>query len=234
MFDLTLIDPNIIFLVFVFGLWTGVTAAYVTGSGVLEFIALGTVGLSILVMTQMSTSWLAVMAIVIGICGFLITPFIKREYAPYALIGLGLQAIGGFFLFGAGGVSPLILALTTITPFAYYYFALIPLMDKMRETPSASRDELLVGKRGRVMMPLDPIGTVNVESEMWTAISEDEYAEAGREVIVVAREGLKLIVEPLKLKNDSHEFASHINSEHDELNTDTETPNGFNHQPLEQ
>lgn len=228
MFDFSMIDPNIIFLIFVFGLWTGVTAAYVAGTGVLEFVALGTVAFSILVMTQMNTSWLAVVAIVVGICVFLITPFIKREYATYALIGLGLQAVGGFFLFGAGAVSPIILALTTVTPFAYYYFALIPLMDKMRMEAPASRDEQLVGKRGRVMMPLDPIGTVNVESEMWTAISEDENVEAGREVIVVAREGLKLIVEPLKRKNESQELVSVANAE------PTDNTNGFNHQPLGQ
>lgn len=195
-------NPDIVYLLLVFGLWTGVTAAYVAGTGVLEFVALGSIAASIFAMTQMDTNWLAVMAIVIGISGFIVTPFIKREYAPFALIGLGVQTVGAIFLFAGAGVSIISIGLTVVVPLVYYQFALIPLMEKARHASTATREEQVIGKIGRVMNTLDPMGTVNVDSELWTAVTEGDHIEAGREVIVIDREGLRLIVEPIKRKNE--------------------------------
>src|SRR5690606_9046803 len=91
------------------------------------------------------------------------------------------------------------IALTVAVPFLYYQFVLLPLMDKMKDLPTSHRDDFLVGSVGRVMKALDPMGTVLVNSELWTAYSE-EHVEAGREVIVVAKSGLRLEGEPLKAK----------------------------------
>jgi membrane-bound ClpP family serine protease len=53
----------------------------------------------------------------------------------------------------------------------------------------------IVGRTGRATTRLDPLGTVQIESELWTAVSDHvSVIEAGDEVEVVAVDGLKLLV----------------------------------------
>ena len=62
-----------------------------------------------------------------------------------------------------------------------------------RRQVSAGREEL-VGKTAEVKVALDPKGTVFVEGEQWTAISETGRVEPGEEVIITKVDGLKLYV----------------------------------------
>jgi len=62
-----------------------------------------------------------------------------------------------------------------------------------RHQVSAGREEL-VGKTAEVKVALDPKGTVFVEGEQWTAISETGRVEPGEEVIITKVDGLKLYV----------------------------------------
>jgi membrane-bound serine protease (ClpP class) len=201
--DFSTIDPNIIYLALVYGLWTGVTAVYVPGTGLLETKAFIALAISIGILSQLSTNWIAVIMIVIGVSAFIVVPFLRREYANMALAGLALQGLGGLVLFDDQTVSPFIIALTMLAPFAYFHFVLIPMLDRLQQEKIIEKDDLLVGQRGKVMKALDPVGTINVNSESWTAVS-DEPLEAGTEVIVVERNGLQLIVEAVKHKRQSH------------------------------
>ena len=54
--------------------------------------------------------------------------------------------------------------------------------------------EELIGKTAEVITPLEPKGTVFVEGERWSAISESGPVEPGEEVIITRAEGLKLYV----------------------------------------
>ena len=58
---------------------------------------------------------------------------------------------------------------------------------------SAGREEL-VGKTAEVKVALDPKGTVFVEGEQWTAISEAGRVEPGEEVTISRVDSLKLYV----------------------------------------
>lgn len=62
-----------------------------------------------------------------------------------------------------------------------------------RQKVSAGREDL-IGRRAEVRTPINPKGTVLIEGELWTAISEGERIESGEEVIVTRVEGLKLWV----------------------------------------
>jgi len=55
----------------------------------------------------------------------------------------------------------------------------------------------VIGLRGRVTKPLNPVGTVLVNSESWTARST-EMLPLDAEVIVTAKRGLELVVEKAK------------------------------------
>ncbi len=194
-------DPNIIYLALVFSLWVGVTAAYVPGTGIIEGAAiLGVIG-SLFVLAQLPTNWLAVLVLVVGVSSFIVTPFLRHQYAIIAVGGLGLQAAGGLLLFrGSISVSVLVIVLTILIPFAYHQWVLLPMIDNLSRQPSEGKDDLLVGTIGRVTKEINPIGAVNVNSESWTATS-DQKIRVGDNVIVVERIGLQLVVEKIKKKN---------------------------------
>ena len=58
----------------------------------------------------------------------------------------------------------------------------------------AGREEL-IGKTAEVLVALEPKGTVFIEGERWSAISEAGRVEPGEEVIITKVEGLKLYVD---------------------------------------
>lgn len=204
MFDLSTVDPNIIYLVLVLGLWASVTAVYVTGTGIMEILAVGGLLLSVAALTQMSTNWLALLLLVVGVSVFIIVPFIRRELAQYALLGLILQTVGGLLLFSSGpGVSPFVIALTVVVSYGYYQYVLLPVLRNALDKPVEDKDTLIIGKTGRVVKALNPIGTVNVESELWTAEALDGHIASGERVVVVQRNGLQLMVESTKRKRES-------------------------------
>ena len=58
---------------------------------------------------------------------------------------------------------------------------------------SAGREEL-VGKTAEVQAALNPKGTVFIQGERWTAISETGRVEPGEEVIISRVDSLKLYV----------------------------------------
>jgi membrane-bound ClpP family serine protease len=54
--------------------------------------------------------------------------------------------------------------------------------------------EELIGRTAEVLIALEPKGTVLIEGERWSAISEAGRVEPGEEVIITKVEGLKLYV----------------------------------------
>ncbi len=196
-----MIDPNVVYLALIFGLWLGVTGAYLPGTGVIEVLALVVLGGAALALVNMPTNWLAVLLLLVGVSGFIVVPFIRREYASFALGGLVLQGVGGWILFNGLQVSPVIIGLTLLLPLLYHQFVLLPMLDKARAEPVMNEDQLLVGARGRVVKSLDPTGTIHLRGELWTATSYDgKSLPVGREVIVIERDGLQVVVEGIKAK----------------------------------
>lgn len=201
--DLTIVDPNIIYLGLIVGLWLGITALYVPGTGALEAVAITMLVAIFFVLTQVNTNWMAVLMLVIGVGSFLTLPFVSLRWAQYAEVGLALQAAGGYWLFYAGAVSPILIGLTIILAFLYHRKVLLPMLRANREAAALpTDDDRLIGAVGRVVKTIDPTGTVNVYSELWTARSK-KTIETGKEIVVVDRNGLELIVEALKPKRDS-------------------------------
>jgi membrane-bound serine protease (ClpP class) len=203
--DAAVIDPNLVYLALVFSLWIGVTAAYVPGTGFIEVLALaGLVG-SLVVLSHMPVQWWAVLLLVVGVSGFMVMPFIKTQLAALAVGGLALQGIGALLLFSGGMmVSPFVIFLTLAIPLAYHQWVLLPMLKTVSQQPTSDKDELLIGMRGRVTKEINPIGTVNVNSELWTAAS-DEHLKPGDEIVVVERNGLQLVVEGIKRKRRDDE-----------------------------
>lgn len=202
----TLLDPNIVYLLLLFGLWSAVTAAYIPGTGLVEVLS-GAASLgAIVLMMSMPTNWLAVLVLVIGVGGFLVMPFINQRFALLATGGLVLQAMGSLFLFNGLMVSPVLIAGTIAVALLYHRYVLMALRNNYAKLPQIDDDASFIGAVGRVVGRIDPVGTVQAGGELWTARS-DRPLEAGEEVVVIDREGLVVTVEGIKRKRETLEEA---------------------------
>lgn len=193
------IDPNLVYLILLGAMWLSVTAAYVPGTGVLEVLAAVGVIASVAILAAMPTNWLSVVAIVVGTLGFFTLPLLNRRLTLLAFVGLGLQVLGTLTLFNGAAISIPLLVVIIIATLLYYRFALLPVLESQRSKAALIDDEPIIGVRGYVQRRLDPVGTVRVRGESWTARS-DQVLEPGTEIVVVDQEGLTLFVEAEKPK----------------------------------
>lgn len=194
-----ILDANVVYLALIAALWLGVTATYIPGTGLLEVLSAAIAVGVVLVLGNMPTNWGAVIILIVGTLSFIIMPFLNRQWIALAIGGLILQGVGSLFMFSGLQVSPLIIGLILVLSLAYHRYVLIPVLEKTRNQPLVDDDTALIGARGRVISAVDPVGTVNVRGELWTANSE-EPLRAGEEVIVVERDGLNIFVEGVKQK----------------------------------
>lgn len=200
------IDPNLMYIALLAGLWIGVTAAYVPGTGVVEFLAFLILVGSFIALTTLATNWIAVVALVVGVAAFLVLPFLGERYGRFAELGLIGQAIGGYLLFNDAQVSPILIGITLVLSVAYNRGVLLPTMRSQRQRNEYDESQEVLGIRGRVVKDLDPVGTVYVNKELWRARSENETLTKDTPIIVVAQEGLELIVEKAK-REDTPAYA---------------------------
>lgn len=198
------LDPNVMYLVLLAGLWLAVMAIYIPGTGLVEVLAALVTVSTLVMLAQMPTNWVALFAVVVGVMGFLILPLVDQRFSLVAIVGLFLQTVGGLTLFNGMSVSWMVVAVTVLASVVYYRFVLTKTLAIQQTKPAMIDDQPLIGKIGRVQRALDPIGTVFVRGESWTARA-DEPIEAGAPVIVVGREELTLFVEPVKQKRREEE-----------------------------
>jgi membrane-bound ClpP family serine protease len=97
-------------------------------------------------------------------------------------------------------VSPFVIGIVMLLLATYCQFVLLPaLRIGLAPHATSTKDDELVGIIGKATTDINPMGTVLVESEIWTATS-DYAIKAGESVVVIERDGLQLIVESLKRK----------------------------------
>ncbi len=206
MIETLLRDPNAVYVTLILAIWLAVTSAHMPGTGILEVLAVGGLGASVMLLASMPTNWTAVLLLVIGVLIFIIVPFIKQQYTTFSLSGLVLQAAGGALLFSEQPVSLPTIAVTVVLSLAYHFFILLPALRNMSTEPALTREDTIIGAVGRVVTALDPIGTVYAGGENWSATGS-ERLQPGEQIVVVDREGLQLIVESVKRKAMPHEPA---------------------------
>jgi membrane-bound serine protease (ClpP class) len=202
-------DPNIAFILLVLGVLcvaieffhptvlVGLTGAFCLA---LAFYGAGSLPLNIL----------GVILVVLGIVMLILEPAVPSH---------GLLTVGGIVSFVIGAVAfygspgpylpaasvawPIIAVMTAAA--AAYGLVIVRTLLALRNRPVpegvglvGSEDEV-VGKEGVVERDLDPSGTVYVARESWSAILEGgESAPRGTKVRVIRKEGLTLVVEPVK------------------------------------
>jgi membrane-bound ClpP family serine protease len=195
--DPILINSNLVYVILMAGLWLSATGTYIPGTGIVEISGgLLLVG-GLVAMSLMPTNWIAVIVLVLGASVFFLLPLLKPQLMRIAEVGLLVQGIASLFLFTGEAVSPVLVAIMVLLAWLYHHNVLAPLLKEQHQLSFTQKEAFLVGRRGRVVAPVDPKGTVQVKGELWTARSHSRL-ESGTEVVVIEQNGLELEVEKAK------------------------------------
>ena len=96
-------------------------------------------------------------------------------------------------MFQIGSPDPWLVAIVAVGFAAFLAFTIIWGIRAHRQRVLAGREDL-IGKIAEVRTAMIPKGTVFVEGENWTAISDKGRVEPGEEVLITKVDGLKLRV----------------------------------------
>ncbi len=208
-----MLDANIAYLVLLASLWLVISAIHFPGTGMFEVLALVVSIIAVALLISMPTNWGAAVLVVSGMLSALVTPFFGRQYEWIAVGGMILAAVAASFLFTGMAISPAVILLMTSAGLIFQRFALLPTIEHQRAHPAMLDDQPIVGMRGYVHRALNPVGTVYVQGELWTAraSSSDTLLTEGAEIVVVERDGLTLLVEPVKQKRTEISADEHLN-----------------------
>jgi membrane-bound serine protease (ClpP class) len=139
--------------------------------------------------------------IILGIA-LLVAELFLPSFGTLGVGGIIAFVLGSLFLFDTSR-SDLVLDPRIVFAAAATFgaFSLIVgfLVAKTQRRPARLGSEGLIGERGEVRKPIEPgrPGQVFVHGEYWSAVAEEPVPE-GSEVEVVAVEGLRLRVRPVK------------------------------------
>jgi membrane-bound serine protease (ClpP class) len=189
-----LTNPNVVYVLLIIGLWAAAAAFYVPGTGLLEVAAVVGLVLAIAGLTQLPVNVVGMILIVVA--GLLFIIDLKVHSVALAVGAAVSLVLGSVFLFPPSDstlrLSPWLIGGVTLASLGFFGVAISAAMRAQRLRAKVTA-ETIVGHRGVVTAPIDPVGTVQVHSELWTAVA-DESIGAGEEVEVTALEGLRVRV----------------------------------------
>lgn len=189
--------PNLLYLLLVAGVWTSTLAVISPGTGVYELLALVTLGgTGVGLFFVPFNSW-ALLPLALGLIVFIGGLWQRKWERPAVLLAGILFSIGSILLFendaGKAAVNPFLAVVMTLITLGFYWFAISRVISAHR-LQSTHDPSLVLDQIGDVRTALDPVGTVYVGGELWSAWA-DEVIPVGVEIKVKDREGLVLEVE---------------------------------------
>jgi len=190
--------PSLVYLLLIAGVWLAAMAIVSPGTGLLEIGAV-----AILVMAGIGTLQLPVdlwALAVIGVGAALFVGALRwKRTALWLVLSALLMSTGSAFLLGlqAGkpAVHPLLAAAVSALTVGFFWISIRRGILAQRARPMHNPDDLL-GQVGDVRSALEPVGSVYVGGELWSARSETSLA-VGTTVRVRGQEGLVLLVDPV-------------------------------------
>ncbi|MEA3340466.1 MAG: NfeD family protein [Chloroflexota bacterium] len=189
-----LTNPNVVYVLLIVGMWATAAAFYVPGTGLMEVAAVLCLVLAVAGLTQLPVNAVGVILILVAGVVFIID--LKVQSVALTVGALAALVLGSVFIFppaeGALRVSPWLIGGVTLASLGFSGVALSAVIRAGRLRARVSI-ETLIGERGVVTAAIDPVGTVQAQSELWTAVAGEPIG-AGEEVEIVALEGLKVRV----------------------------------------
>jgi membrane-bound serine protease (ClpP class) len=195
-----LVDPNVAYVLLIFGFMVAVLALLAPGTGIIELVALAILGLAGYGIANLNLNWWAPLIMLFGLIPF---AFSFRRPAKTRVILLALASlaffVGSAFLFRGQGwqpaVSPILVLLVTPIAVGLTWLIAAKSLQAAQAQPSFNLDQI-VGMTGHANNDIREQGSVHVNGEDWSATSR-KYIPAGSSVRVLSRSGLVLEVEPI-------------------------------------
>ncbi len=193
------LNPNIVYMLLVIGLFLGVLALFSPGTGLLEagaLLVLGAAAWGVYNNARDISLW-AVIILGIGVFPFLLA---MRKWRDVIFLAIAIVAfeVGSVYLFvpevwWKPAVNPFLAAITNLSTSLFLWIAGRKAIEAERMRPRHDL-KVLIGQVGEAKTAIHDEGSVQVAGEAWSAWSEAPIA-AGEQVRVIRREGLILKVE---------------------------------------
>ena len=192
-----LLNPNVAYIILVIGIVLTVMALFAPGTGILEISALFMLLLAGWEISQLSINLWALLLLVLGVVPFIVAVR-KSHKLIYLVIALVAFVIGSAYLFEGEewylpGVNVVLAIVASVMACGFLWIATTKVLesDKMRPRHNLGN---LVGEVGEAKTEIFSEGSVQIESELWSARSTVPIPE-GSKVRVVKRDGFILDVE---------------------------------------
>jgi len=194
-------NPNVVYLLLVVGLSIAVLALASPGTGILEVLAIFVMGAAVWITINynLPINWWAIGLIVTGIAFFLLSVF-RIKAMPLLAVAVFLIVVGSAFFFQGDtwylpALNPVLTTVVSILSGLFFWVAGRKSIEASLARPAHDLEGLL-GQTGEAKTNIHSDGTVQVNSELWSARSENPV-RSGEYVRVVGRDGFTLLVEPL-------------------------------------
>ena len=191
----TISDPNIAYILFTLAT-VGLTVEFSNPGLVFPGVAGGiSLLLAFYSLGVLEAYWGGIALILLGV-GLFVAEYFTESFGLLTTGGVIALVMGSLILFShSPGIEVdrgLIAGVTAgITAFAIFVVGAIIRGQRRRKITGA---EGMMGRTAVAKTPLDPMGTVLVQGELWTAASEGGTVAPGEEVIITKVEDLKLRV----------------------------------------
>ncbi len=190
----SLIDPNLAFLFFLFGIAGIIFEVFHPGLSIPAVVGLFALVLALLSFELLPVNLAGVVLLVAGVA-FLMIEAHKPGIHLAGIAGVIALLLGGLLLYDAGSIvevsRPFLAVVVAID--AAFMLAVMRAGWRVRRMPKP--DTSVVGAEGVATSDLDPVGTVRVRSEQWTAESVKGKIPTGTKIHVVEHRGLRLKVD---------------------------------------
>ncbi len=202
------LDPNVAYVLLVFGFMLAILAVLTPGTGILEVAGLFALALAGWAVYVLDVNLWALVILILGVFPFLIA--VRRSgQLVYLAIAIGALVVGSLFLFRGEGlrpaVNPILALVSSVISGGFLWFAATKTLEAIEVRPSHDLSGL-VGQVGEARTEIHEEGSVYIAGEMWTAYSAEPIPD-GERVRVIGREGFVLEVEPYKRETPAGEAA---------------------------
>ena len=198
-----LINPNVAYLLLVIGVVLVIMALFAPGSGILELGAFFILLLAGWEISQLPINLWALGVLVLGVIPFILAVR-KSHNLVFLVIALIAFIIGSIYLFQGDywwqpGVNPILAIVTSVLASGFLWIATSKVLESEKMRPQHDLAQL-IGAVGEAKTDIFNEGSVQIESELWSAHSST-LIPVGSDVRVVNRDGFILEVEPVSSEN---------------------------------
>ncbi len=198
-----LINPNIAYLLIVVGIILVIMALFAPGTGIIELAAFFILLLAFWEISQLPINLWALGLLILGVIPFILAVR-KSHKLIYLVIAIVAFIIGSIYLFKGEywwqpGVNPILAIVTSVIAGGFLWIATSKVLESEKMRPKHDLASL-IGDIGEAKTDIFDEGSVQLESELWSARSSVPIP-MGSKVRVIKREGFILEVEPATPNN---------------------------------